>query len=96
VPHDAQGQSTTAFRHRSFFVGADIRASVRAGQADYVPLLPLSIARVPQLIALGRFAVDVAFIQVSLPDNFGYVSLGVSVDIAPAAVNKARLLGPHK
>jgi acyl-CoA hydrolase/RimJ/RimL family protein N-acetyltransferase len=89
VPHDAQGESTTAFRHRSFFVGADIRAAVRAGQADYVPM---SIARVPQLIALGRIAVDVAFIQVSLPDDFGYVSLGVSVDIAPAAVSKARLV----
>ncbi len=89
VPHDAHGQPTTAFRHRSFFVGADIRASVRSGQADYVPM---SIARVPELIALGRIAVDVAFIQVSLPDDFGYVSLGVSVDIAPAAVNKARLV----
>jgi acyl-CoA hydrolase/L-amino acid N-acyltransferase YncA len=89
VPHDEQGQSTTAFRHRSFFVGADIRAAVKQGQADYVPM---SIARVPQLIGIGRIAVDVALIQVSLPDEFGYVSLGISVDIAPAAVNKARLV----
>ena len=96
VPHDAQGRSTTRFRHRSFFVGADIPAAVKQGLADYVPL---SIARVPGLIRLGRIKVDVAMIQVSLPDAFGYVSLGVSVDVAPAAVAKARLViaevNPH-
>ena len=89
VPHDAQGQATTAYRHRCFFVGADLRAAVRQGLAEYVPM---SIARVPQLIANGRIPVDVALIQVSLPDAFGYVSLGVSVDIAPAAVSRARLV----
>ena len=89
VPHDAQGHATTHFRHRSFFVGADIHAAVKQGLADYVPL---SIARVPGLMAIGRIAVDVAFIQVSLPDEFGYVSLGVSVDVIPAAVAKARLV----
>ena len=89
VPHNAQGEATTRYRHRSFFVGNDMRAAVRQGLADYVPL---SIARVPQLISIGRITVDVAFIQVSLPDAFGYVSLGVSVDVIPAAVAKARLV----
>ena len=89
VPHDADGRACTHYRHRSFFVGNDVRAAVRQGLADYVPM---SIARVPDLIAIGRIAVDVAFIQVSLPDEFGYVSLGVSVDVIPAAVAKARLV----
>lgn len=89
VPHDDEGRATTAYRHRCFFVGADIRAAVRQGLADYVPM---SIARVPALIANGRIPVDVALIQVSPPDTFGYVSLGVSVDIARAAVARARLV----
>ncbi|MDE2371983.1 MAG: GNAT family N-acetyltransferase [Burkholderiales bacterium] len=89
VPHDEQGRATTAYRHRCFFVGTDLRAAVRQGLAEYVPM---SIARVPQLIADGRVRVDVALIQVSMPDAFGYVSLGVSVDIAPAAVARARLV----
>ena len=89
VPHNLQGEATTAYRHRSFFVGADMRAAVKQGQADYVPL---SVARVPELMAIGRIQVDVAFIQVSLPDAFGYVSLGVSVDVVPAAVARARLV----
>jgi acyl-CoA hydrolase/L-amino acid N-acyltransferase YncA len=89
VPHDAQGRPATRFRHRSFFVGADMRAAVQGGLADYVPM---SIARVPELMALGRIQVDVALVQVSLPDAFGYVSLGVGVDVAPAAVARARLV----
>ncbi len=87
--HDADGQSTTHFRHRSFFVGNDMRAAVKQGLVDYVPM---SIARVPEMIALGRIPVDVALVQVSTPDAFGYVSLGVSVDIIPAAIARARLV----
>jgi acyl-CoA hydrolase/RimJ/RimL family protein N-acetyltransferase len=87
--HDAEGQSTTRFKHRTFFVGSDMRAAVKQGLVEYVPI---SVARVPEMIALGRIPVDVALIQVSLPDEFGYVSLGISVDIIPAAVAKARLV----
>lgn len=87
--HDDKGRSTTRFRHRAFFVGADMHAALRQGMVDYVPM---SIGRVPEMISLGRIPVDVALIQVSLPDAFGYVSLGVSVDIIPAAVAKARLV----
>lgn len=87
--HDAQGRSTTRFKHRTFFVGADMRAAVKQGLAEYVPI---SVARVPQMMALGRIPVDVALIQVSPPDAFGYVSLGVAVDIIPAAVARARLV----
>ncbi len=87
--HDADGHCTTRFRHRSFFVGSDMRAAVKQGLVDYVPM---SVARVPEMMALGRIPVDVALIQVSLPDAFGYVSLGVSVDIIPAAIARARLV----
>ena len=87
--HDADGHSTTRFRHRSFFVGTDMRAAIQQGLVDYVPI---SVARVPEMMALGRIPVDVALVQVSTPDAFGYVSLGVSVDIIPAAIAKARIV----
>ena len=54
--------------------------------------MPISLARVPKLMAIGRIPVDVALIQVSMPDEFGYVSLGLSVDVIPAAVARARLV----
>ena len=87
--HDLQGKSLTRFKHRTFFVSNDMRAAVKQGMVEYVPM---SIARVPDMILLGRIPVDVALIQVSPPDEFGYVSLGVSVDIIPAALTRARLV----
>lgn len=95
VPH-REGKARTAYRHRTFFVSSDIRAAVKQGLAEYVPI---SIAQVPKLIELGHIPIDVALIQVSLPDEFGYVSLGISVDIIPAALERARLViaevNPH-
>ena len=41
-------------------------------------------------MARGSLPINVAMIQVSPPDAFGYVSLGVSVDIVPAAVAAAK------
>jgi acyl-CoA hydrolase/RimJ/RimL family protein N-acetyltransferase len=89
VPHDADGKSIIKFRHKSFFVGADIKASVKQGLAEYAPL---SISELPNLIELGRLPIDVALIQTSPPDQYGYVSLGISVDVVLAAVKKAKLV----
>jgi acyl-CoA hydrolase/GNAT superfamily N-acetyltransferase len=89
VESDAQGLPRSRARHRCFFVGQELRAAVRACAADYVPV---SAARLPALIASGRVPVDVALVQVSLPDADGHVSLGVSVDVIPAALARARLV----
>lgn len=89
LAHDSDGVPQTRLRHRCLFVGQDMREAVQRGLADYVPI---SIARVPALMAIGRIPVDVALIQVSPPDAYGYVSLGISVDIVAAAVACARLV----
>ncbi|MFO7685218.1 MAG: GNAT family N-acetyltransferase [Desulfobacterales bacterium] len=95
MPHH-EGRAITRYRHRTFFVGSDMCAAVHQGLAEYVPI---SIAEVPILIKQGRIPLDVALIQVSLPDQFGYVSLGVSVDIIPPVLDHARLIiaevNPH-
>ena len=87
--HDENGRATTRFVHRTFFVSSDMRAAFVQGKVEYVPM---SIARVPEMMALRRIPVDVVFVQVSPPDAFGYVSLGVSVDISLAAIASARLV----
>lgn len=89
LPHDDSGRCISKYRHRTFFVGQDVRAAVKQGLAEYVPL---SLARVPQLIENGRLPIDVALVQVSLPDAFGYVSLGISVDIQKSAIERARMV----
>jgi acyl-CoA hydrolase/RimJ/RimL family protein N-acetyltransferase len=79
------GAGESRYRHRCFFVGSDVRALVLSGKAEYVPI---SLTRIPELTANGRIRPDVALIQVSPPDAHGFVSLGVSVDIAHGVLRK--------
>jgi acyl-CoA hydrolase/L-amino acid N-acyltransferase YncA len=85
----SEGLATSKYRHRCFFVGTDMREMVNRGTAEYVPV---SLSQVPSLISTGRIRVDIALIQVSPPDEFGYVSLGVSVDVVMTAVRYAKLV----
>ncbi len=77
------------FRHKSFFIGANVRAAVQEGRADFYPVF---LSEIPQLIMNGRIPIDVALIQVSPPDHHGFASLGVAVDIVRAAVDTAPLI----
>ncbi len=77
------------FRHNSFFVGNNSREAVNRGMADYTPLF---LSNVPDLIYRGLVPINVALIQTSPPDVHGHMSLGVSVDIVKAAVEKASLV----
>ncbi len=75
------------FRHNAFFIGGNVRAAVHAGRADYTPVF---LSQIPSLMRSRRMPVDVALIQCSEPDEFGYVNLGVSVDIGLAAIESAQ------
>jgi len=77
------------FRHNSFFIGNNTRDSVNKGAADYTPI---SLSDIPALINGGIVPIDVALIQTSLPDEHGYLSLGVSVDMVKTATEKASLV----
>lgn len=74
------------FQLESFFVGHNVRKQTQAGFADYIPVF---LHETQRLIREGYLKVNVAMIQVSVPDKFGYVSLGTSVDATLAAVEKA-------
>ena len=80
---------TYNFRHNSFFVGNNTRDAINTGLADYTPIF---LSQVPKLLHSRRIPIDVALIQTSLPDQNGYVSLGVSVDITKAAIENASLI----
>ena len=77
------------FRHNSFFIGNNTRNPVNQGSADYTPI---SLSDVPALLNSGAVRIDVALIQTSLPDDHGYLSLGVSVDIVKTATEKASVV----
>ncbi len=76
-------------RNRCFFVGAETRALVNEGRADYVPVF---LSEIPRLFRKGIQPVDVALIQVSPPDRHGNCSLGISVEATRAACDVARII----
>jgi acyl-CoA hydrolase len=51
------GVPRTRHRHRTFFVGSDVRGLGGSGQLDYVPI---SLEDVPELLASGKLPIDVA------------------------------------
>ncbi|NHJ14274.1 MAG: GNAT family N-acetyltransferase [Candidatus Thorarchaeota archaeon] len=85
----ADPQFQTQFRHNTFFVSDNIRSAISEGRADYTPA-PLS--EIPFLFRTRRIPLDVALVQVSPPDEFGFCSLGISVDITKAGVEHADLV----
>jgi acyl-CoA hydrolase/GNAT superfamily N-acetyltransferase len=80
------GVPKSRFQHKSFYADHDMAALIKQGNGDYIPI---SVAQIPKLMETGGFPIDVAVIQVSMPDPSGYVSLGISCDITHAAVQKA-------
>ncbi len=88
APHAALGVAR-AFRPNALFVGANLRAAVNEGRADYTPVF---LSEIPRLFRSGAMPLDVALVHVSPPDAHGFVSLGTSVDATVAAVQTARLV----
>jgi len=77
------------FRLDSFFISDVTREAVNRGAADYTAIF---LSQVPALFQRGILPIDVALVQTSLPDEHGFVSLGISVDIVKAAVDSARIV----
>jgi acyl-CoA hydrolase len=75
------------FRHNSLFVGPADRQAVNDGRADYVPIF---LHQIPRLFREGIVPLDVAMVQVSPPDEHGFMSLGVEVLASTAACQKAQ------
>ena len=75
-----------SFHANVVFVGANVRAAVETGEADYIPVF---LSEVPGLFRNGILPLDHAFVQLSPPDRHGFCSLGTSVDASRAAVQTA-------
>jgi acyl-CoA hydrolase len=84
----ADAEHRDLFKVNAFFIGGEkIRKAIREGRADYTPSF---LSEIPKLFNENILPLDVALIMVSPPDEYGYCSLGVSVDIVSAAIKKAK------
>ena len=75
------------FRHRGLFLGDNVREAVVAGRADYTPIF---LSEIEGLFASGALPLEVVLMQVSPPDDHGYVTLGTTVDCTLNATRCAR------
>ena len=85
-----------SFFINSLFVSENMREVVNGPDGDYIPVF---LSEIPRLFEQGILPLDVALVHVSPPDRHGFCSLGVSVDVARAAVRCAGLViaqvNPH-
>ncbi|MFN8180044.1 MAG: acetyl-CoA hydrolase/transferase C-terminal domain-containing protein [bacterium] len=75
------------FRHNSLFVGPADRKAVNDGRADYVPIF---LHHIPRLFRQNIVPLDVAMVQVSPPDEHGFMSFGVENLASKAACEMAK------
>ncbi|RPH48690.1 MAG: GNAT family N-acetyltransferase [Desulfobacteraceae bacterium] len=74
---------------RSFYLGS---AKARGLARNIRFITPINLSAIPRLFKSRLLPIHVALIQVSPPDDFGWMSLGVSVDITQAAASSADLV----
>ncbi len=85
----AKKELSNSFKINSLFVSAAVRKEINEGYGDYVPIF---LSEIPNLFKRKILPLDVALVQVSPPDVHGYCSLGLSVDIARAAVDNSKYI----
>ncbi|MBD3341999.1 MAG: GNAT family N-acetyltransferase [Candidatus Lokiarchaeota archaeon] len=83
-----EDKSEDLFRHNALFIGKTLREEINKGQADYTPIYA---SEIPSLFLSGRRNIDVALIQVSPPDRYGFCSFGINVDVAKPIAQSAYL-----
>jgi acyl-CoA hydrolase/GNAT superfamily N-acetyltransferase len=74
---------------RSFYLGS---AKPRGIARNMRFITPINMSAIPRLFKSRLLPIHVALIQVSPPDDFGWMSLGVSVDITLAAAQSADMV----
>jgi len=77
------------FRHNALFIGHNVREAVGEGRAD-VTLIYLH--EVASLFYKKIIPIDVALIHVSPPDEHGFCSFGVGVDMTKPACEMAKII----
>jgi acetyl-CoA hydrolase len=75
------------FKHKAFFIGANARAAINEGRAEFVPIF---LSEVTLLFKRGVIQADIALIHVSPPDEHGFCSFGIDVGNIKTPAEKAK------
>ena len=77
------------YRLKTFNIGESISKDIADGKVDFIPA---NLMELPYIFLSGAVSVDVAIILTSPPDDKGFVSLGVAVDVANIVIKQASLV----
>jgi acyl-CoA hydrolase/RimJ/RimL family protein N-acetyltransferase len=86
MARESQAQN---FNIRSFYLGS---AKSKTFEDNRRFITPINLSDIPRLFNQKLLPIHVALIQVSPPDDFGWMSLGVSVDITLSAALNADIV----
>ncbi len=78
-----------SFRHNALFIGPNVRKAVQEGHADFTPIF---LSEIPRLFRLGILPIDIAFVQLSPPDEHGFCSFGTEVGTTKPAAENAKMV----
>ena len=91
-----RGLTSQKHRLKTFFSGSVASEAITMGTID---LIPSRFSRIPHFIKSGQIDIDVAIVQITEPNQAGYASLGVAVDVARYAMERSSLVvgevNPH-
>ena len=76
------------FRLTTFFSGWVANEAIEEGRVD---MIPSRFVKIPQLIESRLSPIDVAIVQITPPNEAGYCSLGIAVDVAREALEQATI-----
>jgi len=77
------------FNIRSFYLGSATPKKIHKNKRF---ITPINLSQIPHLFKSRMMPINAALIQASPPDDFGWMSLGVSVDITLAACESADIV----
>ncbi|MCP3898178.1 MAG: GNAT family N-acetyltransferase [Desulfobacteraceae bacterium] len=77
------------FSIKLFFISVFMRQAAYEGKIDY---LPIYLSQIPGIFASQEIGLDVALVQIAPPDEYGFCSLGISVDITRSGLKNATIV----
>lgn len=78
-----------SFETNSFFVANCVRKAIKEGVGQAIPAF---LGEIPFLFRSGQIPLDVTLLNVSEPDDEGYVSYGISADLAFSAAECSKTI----
>jgi acyl-CoA hydrolase len=89
LSHIADRSKSQNLNIRSFYLGS---ANSESFKGDLRFITPINLSAIHRLIKSRLLPIQVALIQVTPPDDFGWMSLGISVDITASAAAAADIV----